>query len=44
MKWIRSKDANQAYYTIGFEREAYANDRNPEYLKTRRFWNFIPYI
>ncbi len=43
-KWIRCKDANQAYHAIGFEREAYANDHNPEYLKTRRFWNFIPYI
>lgn len=44
LKWIRCKDAGKAYYAIGFEREAYANDQNPAYLKTRRFWNFIPYI
>lgn len=44
VKWARYKDANRAYYEIGFEREAYAHDRNPGYLKTRRFWNFIPYI
>lgn len=44
VKWARCKDSSKAYYDIGFEREAYTNDRNPEYLKTRRFWNFIPYI
>lgn len=44
IKWMRCKDRSKAYYDIGFEREAYANDRNPEYLKTRRFWNFIAYI
>lgn len=43
-KWIRYRNTERAYFAIGFEREAYANDNNPGYLKTRRFWNFIPYI
>ena len=44
IKWILYKNATRAYYEIGFEREAYAHERDPHYLKTRKFWNFIPYI
>jgi putative methionine-R-sulfoxide reductase with GAF domain len=34
----------QAYYGISFEREAYANQNDGEYLKKRRFWAFVRYI
>lgn len=34
----------KAYYNISFEREAYANDDNYEYLKTRKFWSWIKYL
>ena len=35
------KSKKTAYYNISFEREAYANEYNLNYLKNRPFWNFI---
>lgn len=35
---------NMAYRNISFEREAYKNEWNLEYLKKRSFWNFIYYF
>lgn len=43
MEWIwhlhRCLDAKAAYYAISHEREAYANQNNPDYLKTRKPYN-----
>ncbi|AEI46681.1 hypothetical protein [Runella slithyformis] len=33
-----------AYRNISFEREAYRNDRDLTYLKTRRIWSFLKYL
>ncbi len=33
----------EAYRKLSYEQEAYANDENLNYLKTRRFWNFVRY-
>ncbi len=33
-----------AYLNICFEREAYRNERDLSYLKTRRFWSFWRYL
>lgn len=44
VKWIRYKNVAKAYYELGFEREAYRNEEEIDYLKNRRFWNFIKYI
>lgn len=33
-----------AYRNISFEREAYANEGNMEYLSGRRFWSFLRYL
>jgi hypothetical protein len=33
----------QAYRRISFEREAYDNEEDFEYLKNRKFWNFLKY-
>lgn len=33
-----------AYMSIPFEREAYRNDTNLDYLKTRSFWAWINYL
>jgi hypothetical protein len=33
-----------AYRNISFEREAFANDENLSYLKTRPFWAFWKYM
>lgn len=34
----------KAYYNISFEREAYANENDYEYLKNRRFWAWLKYL
>jgi hypothetical protein len=34
----------EAYRNISFEREAYANEGNLDYLKKRRFWSFLGYL
>lgn len=41
---IQHKNWHIAYKNISFEREAYCNDTNLEYLKTRRYWQFLKYI
>jgi hypothetical protein len=38
------RDHYTAYRNISFEREAFANDTNLMYLKTRPFWRFRGYI
>ncbi|TRX20645.1 hypothetical protein FNW25_02320 [Flavobacterium franklandianum] len=38
----RNKDL--AYRNISFEREAYANEKDLDYLKNRTFWDFLKYI
>ncbi len=35
---------HQAYRRISFEKEAFANDQNPLYLKTRKPWSFIRFL
>ncbi|SDJ29714.1 hypothetical protein [Chryseobacterium jejuense] len=42
--FFKLKDGYQAYRRISFEREAYANEHNLNYLKKRRFWNFRKYL
>ncbi len=44
IRWIVYKDSSKAYYNISFEKEAYSNEKNFEYLKTRKFWSFIKYL
>lgn len=41
---IKGKSAHEAYLAISFEREAYAQERNPNYLKSRPFWHFLSYL
>lgn len=35
---------NLAYRNISFEREAYFNEKDLEYLKSRPKWSFIKYL
>ena len=44
MLLARYKDKQKAYHNISFEREAYSNDSELNYLKTRPFFNFINYF
>lgn len=41
---LRFRNISRAYRNISFEREAYAREREPEYLRKRPFWNFIGYL
>ena len=43
VKLIRYRDKNEAYRNIVFEREAYANEKDLSYLKSRSFWKFLKY-
>jgi hypothetical protein len=44
IRLLQYKNANLAYRNISFEREAYANELHLDYLKTRRFFNFLNYL
>lgn len=43
IKYFKHKDKNFAYKNISFEREAYINEKDLNYLKKRSFWNFLNY-
>ena len=38
------KSHNLAYRNISFEREAYANESNLNYLQKRSLWKFVAYL
>ena len=44
MRLIQYGKMDLAYRNISFEREAYANEKELDYLKMRSFWNFLKYI
>lgn len=41
---IQYKNSFLAYKNISFEREAYANESNLDYLKNRSFFRFVKYL
>src|SRR5690606_22319920 len=41
---LRYRRHPEAYRNISFEREAYANQGRPGYLRQRRFWAFLRYL
>jgi len=41
---IRFKDHHRAYFNICFEKEAYANDQNINYLKKRRLYSWLRFL
>lgn len=43
-RWIQFGNPAAAYLNISFEKEAYTNEINLDYLKTRKFWSFIKYL
>jgi hypothetical protein len=44
IRLLQYKNANLAYRNISFEREAYTNEINLEYLKTKRVFSFLNYL
>ena len=41
---LQYKNKHLAYRNISFEREAYANESENDFLQKRRFWNFLKYL
>lgn len=41
---IQSATWQEAYRNISFEREAYENEKDLDYLKRRSFWKFVKFI
>lgn len=44
VRYVQYKNWYQAYRNISFEREAYKNEFDLEYLKNRPLWNFLKYL
>lgn len=44
VKWFMYKDKNTGYRNISFEKEAYENEKDLNYLKKRSFWKFLNYL
>src|SRR5690554_756120 len=44
LRWISYGNRNIAYRNISFEREAYACEKNLDFLNKRTFWNFLKYL
>lgn len=41
---VQYRNAMTAYYNISFEREAYANQNNSNYLNERKSWAWVRYL
>lgn len=44
VRFVQFRRSDLAYRNISFEREAYANEKDFDYLGQRSFWNFLKYI
>ena len=44
IRWIQFKNPLVAYFNISFEKEAYTNEVDMDYLKNRKFWSFTKYL
>ncbi|MDD3064474.1 MAG: hypothetical protein PHX50_16920 [Massilibacteroides sp.] len=44
VEWLVRLPSGDAYRNISFEREAYANEYDSEYLKKREFFAFLKYL
>lgn len=44
IRFIQFRDFHNAYRNISFEREAFANERDLDYLKSRKLWSFWKYL
>ena len=44
IRLVQYRDRMMAYYNISFEREAYTNQDDINYLKNRKWWQWVKYI
>jgi hypothetical protein len=42
--WYLIEFYTKGYYNVSFEREAYENDHNLNYLKSRKLFSFVKYL
>jgi hypothetical protein len=42
--WIKYRSKFKAYRNISFEKEAFENEKNLDYLLTRKLWSFWKYF
>ena len=44
VRLLQYKNSYRAYNKISFEREAYRNEKDPDYLRKRKLWSFLKYL
>lgn len=44
IRWLNYRNLETAYKNISFEREAYENESNYNYLETRKWYSFLKYL
>lgn len=44
IRLLQYRNRLAAYYNISFEREAYSNDKDLDYLENRRWYAFLNYV
>jgi len=44
VRLFQYQNRHHAYRNISFEREAYTNEKDLQYLNRRSFWSFLQYI
>lgn len=44
IRWYQYKDRHRAYIEICFEREAYSNEKDMQYIKNRKHYAFLRYL
>jgi hypothetical protein len=44
IRLVHYQNRREAYHAISFEREAYKNEKDLDYLKKKSFWSFLRYI
>lgn len=43
-RFLKYGNGREAYRNISFEREAYQNEKDLQYLNRRPFWSFLKYV
>ena len=41
---VRLKDAGRAYKVVSFEREAYSNEDDPNYIENSNYFAWVKYL
>lgn len=44
VRWLQYKNTHRAYMEICFEREAYSNEKDLNYIKNRKWYSFLKYL